>query len=85
MTNPIDIRDGRVVAVFEDEEYMFDQDELHDHFGSLRTDQQLADIAHILAANLESPDMYMDGCIEIDPINFNDCFEDMMADIRDMF
>jgi hypothetical protein len=85
MTNKIDIRDDRVVAIFEDEEYMFDKDELLSEFGSKRTDQELTDIAYILAANLESPDMDMDGCIEIDEINFNDCFEDMMEDIRDMF
>lgn len=39
-------------------------------------------VADILAANVEDPDVNLDGFVEIDSKNFNDSFYDMMAELE---
>ena len=51
-------------------------------FGFKRTHKEVQRIADILAANVEEPTEDEDGCVEIDDTNFNDCFYDMIDDIK---
>ena len=43
--------------------------------------ERLQEVADILAANTEVPEIEEDGTVEIDRRNFNDSFRDMEADL----
>ena len=75
------------IGTYEGQQFRFDADEMREEFGTKRTDEELQEIADILAANTECPELDEEdeGYLVICPENFNDGFEDMMADIRDMF
>lgn len=79
--------DEIVSAEFAGSTIYFDVEELCDEFfGGVRvSDEMIQDYAETLAANLEVAGDFEGEIAMIDEDNFNDCFHDMMADLREDF
>lgn len=63
--------------------YSFDQDDILNTI-NLREDlvDNLNEVATILASNVEVPTIEDDGTVRIVASNFNDSYEDMIADLQ---
>lgn len=73
----------RIIGVVEIQ-YMFDDGQIREVFGRKLTNAQVHTIADILAANVEDPEMDEDDVVELKPSNFNDCYYDMLAEVKEM-
>lgn len=72
--------DDIIVSVFEGTEYKFHADQIS--CLGLTAVYPVQEAADILAANLDLPTIDEDGTVDINENNFNDCYEDMFADLR---
>ena len=62
------------------EEYTFKKSQIEGM--GLTAVYSVQEVADILAANVEIPEVETDGTVDIVETNFNDSFHDMVADLR---
>jgi hypothetical protein len=62
--------------------YSFDEDDIMETFGGPLSQEGLEQIANVLAYNIEG-NFSKDEVVEIVRSNFNDSFDDMVADLTD--
>lgn len=71
-----------VIGTHEGQSYSFNVNEVKRFICDRHASpERLQEVADILAANTEVPEIEEDGTVEIDRRNFNDCFRDMEADL----